>query len=173
MSQQQTTLPLVEGFDAFYRREYSRMVALAYALLGSGVAAEDVVQEAFLAAHRRWSKIAGYDDPRGWVRRVVVNRATSVLRRRTAEWRAVHRLGSRDAWSTVPALEPGAREVWDEVRALPRRQAQAIALYYVDDLSLDEIGGVLGCSPGTVKTHLHRARQQLERKLASWNEEAG
>lgn len=172
MSQEDTTVRVVEGFDAFYRREYSRMVAIAYALLGSGAAAEDVVQEAFLTAHRRWPRISSYEDPRGWVRRVVVNRATSVLRRRTAEWRAVRRLGGGDARSVVPPLEARSREVWDAVRALPRRQAQAIALYYVDDLSLEEIGSVLGCSPGTVKTHLHRARQQLERKLASWNEEA-
>ena len=44
------------------------------------------------------------------------------------------------------------------MRRLPVRQAQVFALTYVDDLSLDQVGGVLQISPGTAKTHLQRAR---------------
>jgi RNA polymerase sigma-70 factor (ECF subfamily) len=51
--------------------------------------------------------------------------------------------------------------VWAEVRRLPRRQAQVVALRYVLDLELREIADVLGCSVGAVKTHLNRARQTL------------
>jgi RNA polymerase sigma-70 factor (ECF subfamily) len=159
-------LPLVEGFESFYRREFPRAVALAYALTGSGAVAEDVAQECLIAVHRNWDRIGGYDNPPAWLRRVLVNRATSLHRRRAAEWRAVQRLVGREASSaTVPDLEPASVEVWSAVRKLPRRQAQAIALHYVDELSLEEIGAVLGCSAGTVKTHLHRGRRELSRRL--------
>jgi RNA polymerase sigma-70 factor (ECF subfamily) len=161
-------LPLVEGFESFYRREFPRAVALAYALTGSSAVAEDVAQECLIAAHRRWHLIGGYDNPPAWLRRVLVNRATSFHRRRAAEWRAMRRLAGRQGSSiTVPDLEPASVEVWSAVRALPRRQAQAIALHYVDELSLEEIGAVLGCSAGTVKTHLHRARRELSRRLGA------
>jgi RNA polymerase sigma-70 factor (ECF subfamily) len=160
-------LPRIEHFDSFYRREYPRAVAVAYALTGSGAVAEDLAQESLLAAHRNWQRIGRYDNPRAWLRRVVVNRATSFHRTRAAEWRAARRLASRDAVTTVPDLEPEDAEVWAAVRRLPRRQAQAIALHYVEELSLEEIGDVLGCAPGTVKVHLHRGRVQLGKRLGA------
>lgn len=161
-----------EPFEVFYRREYTRMVAIARALLRSGVAAEDLAQESFVTAHRHWGTIAGYDDPGAWVRRVLINRATSFHRKRGAEWRALTRLGGRAGEDTIPELTPQATEVWDEVRRLPRRQAQATVLYYVDQLTVEEIGEVMGCSSGAVKSHLHRARSQLSRSLAAWDQEA-
>ncbi|HET9201765.1 MAG TPA: SigE family RNA polymerase sigma factor [Acidimicrobiia bacterium] len=161
----------VEPFEVFYRREYSRMVAIARALTRSGNAAEDLVQESFVAAHRHWDRISNYEDPGAWVRRVLINRSTSWHRKMGAELRAVTRLGAREP-DTLPELSPATTEVWDEVRRLPRRQAQATVLHYVDQLSVEEIGEVLGVSSGAVKTHLHRARSNLSRSLKSWDEEA-
>lgn len=162
----------VEPFEAFYRREYPRMVAIARALLRHGGSAEDLAQESLVTAHRHWGRIGAYDDPGAWVRRVLINRATSLQRRLGAEWRAVNRLAGRADERVVPDLTPQTVEVWDEVRKLPRRQAQAIALHYVDQLSVEEIGQVLGCSPGAVKSHLHRARARLSQRLQTWDEEA-
>jgi RNA polymerase sigma-70 factor (ECF subfamily) len=161
----------VEPFEVFYRREYSRMVAIARALTRSGSAAEDLVQESFVAAHRHWDRISNYEDPGAWVRRVLINRSTSWHRKMGAELRAVARLGAREP-DTLPELSPATTEVWDEVRRLPRRQAQATVLHYVDQLSVEEIGEVLGVSSGAVKSHLHRARSNLSRSLKSWDEEA-
>ena len=161
----------VEPFEVFYRREYSRMVAIARALTRSGNAAEDLVQESFVAAHRHWDRISNYEDPGAWVRRVLINRSTSWHRKMGAELRAVARLGAREP-DTLPELSPATTEVWDEVRRLPRRQAQATVLHYVDQLSVEEIGEVLGVSSGAVKSHLHRARSNLSRSLKSWDEEA-
>lgn len=161
----------VEPFEVFYRREYSRMVAIARALTRSGGAAEDLVQESFVAAHRNWDRISHYEDPGAWVRRVLINRSTSWHRKMGAELRAVTRLGAREP-DTLPELSPATTEVWDEVRRLPRRQAQATVLHYVDQLSVEEIGEVLGVSSGAVKSHLHRARSNLSRSLKSWDEEA-
>ena len=72
-------------FEQLYRHDYGRLVALAYGLSGSRSAAEELAQEAFLAAHRRWNEIGAYADPAAWLRRVVVNRSVSVARRRVAE----------------------------------------------------------------------------------------
>jgi RNA polymerase sigma-70 factor (ECF subfamily) len=63
-----------------------------------------------------------------------------------------------------------SEEVWDAVRRLPRRQTQVIALVYLDGLSVEEAGEVLGCSGGTVKTHLRRGRETLGRKLGDTGE---
>jgi RNA polymerase sigma-70 factor (ECF subfamily) len=62
-------------------------------------------------------------------------------------------------------MAPLSEEFWYAVRALPRRQAQAAALRFVYDMPVAEIANVLGCSVGTVKQHLSRARQALAATL--------
>jgi RNA polymerase sigma-70 factor, ECF subfamily len=160
-------LPEPEGFEAFYLREYHAVVKLAYALSGSRLAAEDIAQEAFLRAFRDWECIR---HPSGWVRKVVVRRAGRTVHRRLLEARALGRLlaGRGPAVTQLPERDA---EVWRAVRALPRRQAQVIALRYVADASVAEIARTLGLAEGTVKTQLHRGRQALAARLASARED--
>lgn len=81
-------------FDDFYRAELPRLVALARALCG-GAAADDVAQEAMLAAYRRWRQVSELEHPEAWVRRACSNLAMSQYRRRLVELRAVTRLARR------------------------------------------------------------------------------
>ena len=62
-------------------------------------------------------------------------------------------------------LDEGDEAFWQAVRRLPPRQAQAVALYYLEDYSVREISEILDCSEGTVKTHLSRARDSVARHL--------
>ena len=151
------------SFDDFYRREHRHVLGLAFVLTGNRSVAEDVAQDAFTAAFRQWPSVAAYDSPGAWVRRVVCNQAASVLRRRVREAKALVRLARR-----TPAyleLDEGDEAFWQAVRRLPPRQAQAVALYYLEDCSVREISAVLDCSEGTVKTHLSRARAAVARQL--------
>jgi RNA polymerase sigma-70 factor (ECF subfamily) len=152
------------GFDEFFRAEYRRVVALVSVLCGRTGVAEELAQDAFVAAYRHWDRVARYDDPGAWVRRVAVNLATSSLRRRTRERLALVRLSSRR--EPQPAAGPGTDDdFWRAVRDLPRRQAQCIALRYLDDRTVDEIADVLGIAAPTVRVHLHSARAALARRL--------
>lgn len=157
------SLPGVESFDAFYQREYRLLVALAHALTGSPAQAEDVAQEAMLAAYRRWDEVSRFDAPHAWVRRVCANMAVSVVRRRIVEARYLLRLRRRDV--EVVDLEDDDATFWAEVRRLPRRQAQCIVLLYVYGCNVAEVAEILGCSSGTVKTHLSRGRLKLADRL--------
>ncbi|GMQ93805.1 MAG: SigE family RNA polymerase sigma factor [Acidimicrobiia bacterium] len=149
-----------EVFETFYTREFPRMVDLAYALSGSRIASEDLAQEAMIAAHRDWERIGALDRPGAWVRRVVTNKSASFYHRWKAEVRAFARLGP--VRGTPPArLDVEARDVWRTVRRLPTRQAQAIALFYLDELTVAETAEVMGCTENTVKVHLHQARKTL------------
>ena len=151
-------------FEDFYLEEYPRVVMLVYALSGSRAGAEDIAQEAFLRAYRDWERVGSYAHQAAWVRRVATNLASSGLRRRLAEARALTRLAGR----REPVLEPLPAEEADfgrALRALPRRQAQAVALFYVEDLSVQQIAVVLDCAEGTVKAHLAKGRHSLARRL--------
>lgn len=153
-----------ETFESFYRREFNEVVGLAFALSGSRLGAEDLAQEAFIAAHKKWDRISGYDKPGAWVRRVVANLAVSGFRRKTAERKAITRLAGQTRQS-IAEMEPADEEFWQTVRDLPKRQAQATALFYYEDRSVAEIAEILGCSPATAKVHLFRGRQAVATRL--------
>ena len=162
-------LPAVESFEAFYLREMPRLVMLARALTGSANA-DDVAQDAMVTAFDRWDVVGAYDSPGAWVRQVCANRALSSLRRRAAEARAVLRLGGRRQEQAT--LSEDTETFWTEVRRLPRRQAQSVALFYVYDLSVVDVARTLGCSEGSVKVHLSRGRAALASRLGETLEES-
>jgi len=141
-------------------REFEPVVRLAYVLCGNWSTAEDIAQDGFVIAHRKWARIADYDKPEAWVRRVVCDLAVSVIRRRVVEAKALVRLARRQRPSEEP-LAAADEDFWAAVRRLPRRQAQVVALYYLEDLSIGNIAGLMECAEGTVKAHLHKARTNL------------
>jgi RNA polymerase sigma-70 factor, ECF subfamily len=72
----------------------------------------------------------------------------------------------------VAELPEQDAQVWRAVRALPRRQAQVVALHYAADVPVTEIAQILGLAEGTVKAHFHRARQALAARLATtWEDD--
>ena len=156
-------LRAAEHFETFYRRELPSLVALARALTSSPGSAEDLAQEAMIAAYRRWDEVAALDLPAAWVRRVCANLATSQLRRRGVEARALLRLGGRREPHSEIAQPDEA--FWSAVRRLPRRQAQAIALHYLYDMYVADIAATLECSESTVKVHLVRGRATLAARM--------
>ncbi|HYI62297.1 MAG TPA: SigE family RNA polymerase sigma factor [Acidimicrobiales bacterium] len=150
-------------YETFFRAEYPRLVTLASAMTGDRRMAEELAQEALLRAHKRWARIASYDMPGAWVRRVTINLATSARARRGREQRTLDRLGAER-----PPLAPydySDDDFWSLVRQLPRRQAAAVALHYLEDRPVAEVAAVLGCAEGTAKAHLHKGRAALARRL--------
>jgi RNA polymerase sigma factor (sigma-70 family) len=151
------------GFESFFATHHRAVVALVYSLSGSRAAAEDIAQDAFLAALGRWDRIRSYEEPGAWVRRVAVNKAVSRFRRTVSEAKALARLGrQRTDVAPMPATD---HEFWAEVRRLPTKQAQAVALRYLEDRSTADIAAVLDCSEATVRVHLHRGRLALAGRL--------
>ena len=148
-------------FDALYRTEYRALMRIAFGLTGSTAEAEEIVQEAFLRCHQRWQRVATYERPGAWLRRVVINLATSRARRVRHELRAVRHLGAGDA--DAPSAGPigEAAVFWHEVRRLPVRQRQAVVLYYGEDLPVAGVADLMGCAEGTVRALLHQARTAL------------
>lgn len=83
----------VASFDSLFVTEYPKMVALAAAVAGSRLHAEDIAQEAMGRLDRNWPKVQDYGKPGAWVRRVTINLALSQRRKLVAEAKAVLRLG--------------------------------------------------------------------------------
>jgi RNA polymerase sigma-70 factor (ECF subfamily) len=151
-----------QDFDEFYQDHVGDVVAMAYALTGDLAGAQDLAQEAFCRAWQRWTRIAGYDDPLAWVRRVATNLARSRWRRLVTARR--HLLS---ASAPEPAPDLGAEHVAlvAALRTLPERHRHAIVLHHLVDLPVVEVARELGVAEGTVKSWLHRGRAALAVQL--------
>ena len=134
---------------------------LAHLITGSNAVGEEIAQEAFAAVYVRWDELR---EPIGYLRTSVVNRSRSYLRRE-----AVARRGTRTIAATVgPSVDSygdadGALRV--ALIGLNERQRTAVVLRYWADLSEKEIAAELGCRPGTVKSVLSRALNELRKAI--------
>lgn len=146
------------SFDEFVAAEHSALFATARLLVGRADVAEEIVQDAFLAAFRRWETVRSLDRPGAWARRVVINSSISTLRRRRAELVALTRLSGRGSESLV---DPEVDEFAARVSRLPRQTAQAMALRYGADLSVREVAQRMGLTEHAARAVLHRGRTAL------------
>ena len=150
---------LASLFDAHYRS----LCRLAYVLLGDPAHAEDVVQEAFLRTFTGLGRLRDRDRADAYLRRSVVNLSRSRLRRRSVEGRG--NAAALQAGRLVSPLGGSDLDLLRAVRALPPRQRAAVALFYYADLAESDVASTLGCSVGTVKSQLAKARAALARCL--------
>lgn len=143
-----------EPFEALFRERYRAMVRLAAVVTGSAEVAEEIVQDAFVAVHRRWASLG---EPAAFLRTCVLNGARDHQRRQGV----VERKASLVA---APAPNPGGSEpdeLGDALAGLPFRQRAALALRFYADLPDDEIAEALGCRQATVRSLVHRGLQAL------------
>lgn len=155
----------IASFEMFYLNQRRALIDLAYAVSGSRYGAEDLAQEALTEAFRSWEKICRKDNPGTWVRRILLNMASSAYRRRLAEARALARHPSDIETVAFPEVTGEVDRIWREVRRLSRRQSQVIALVFLEGLSQVEIAEILEISKESVQTHLRRARAALAARL--------
>ncbi|MEQ0557655.1 sigma-70 family RNA polymerase sigma factor [Amycolatopsis sp. NEAU-NG30] len=164
------------AFGALVRRHTPRMYRVALRITGSAAEAEDVVQEAWLAAWRSLAAFRRESAVSTWLYRVVTNSALAVLRRR----RPTVSLDDPTPQSTVDsallaAAEPGpegrvvrAEEVDAVLRAIGRlevSQRVPLVLRELEGLSYEEVADVLDVNVSALRSRLHRARVALLAEL--------
>lgn len=151
------TTETVAGFEAFFAAHADQVVRALTTALGDRSRAEDVAQEAFAAAYRRWGRVSVMERPVAWVYVVAMNRARRDLRRESAAPAAPALDLVRD-----PADPAASRiAVLNGLARLAPRQRAAVVLRYLADLQVAEVAAAMGCSVGTAKATLHAALANL------------
>jgi RNA polymerase sigma-70 factor, ECF subfamily len=151
-----------DGFAAFYAGSYRRLLGQLFAVTGDLAEAENVLQEAYVRAFARWSRVGDYDLPEAWVRRVAINLAAMAERSLRRRARALLRLGPPPL---VPELSPDLLDLRDALAALPLGQRQVIVLHHLVGLPVEEVARELRLAPGTVKSRLARGRAAMAGSL--------
>jgi RNA polymerase sigma-70 factor, ECF subfamily len=153
--------PAQPDFGECYAARFGSIAGQLAVYLGSVEEAQEVTQEAFTRAWTRWDRVARYDDPAGWVRRVAWNLASSRVRRMRTALR--YRQSQRPESVAGPGPERVALEV--ALATLPANQRRAVVLYYLAGLPIAEVADLCGAREGAVRTWLYRARLTLARHL--------
>jgi RNA polymerase sigma-70 factor (ECF subfamily) len=165
------------AFSALVNRYRTRVICLARRILGSSLAdeADDVAQEAFVAAYQHRAEYRTGSPFRPWLYRIAVNRCLDRLRAksRRPELADIDEdldsagLSSEEPLSALLATEQEAR-LQVAVEALPAKYRAVFILRHMEDLSYEEIAAATELPIGTVKTHLFRARAALRHALAGY-----
>jgi RNA polymerase sigma factor (sigma-70 family) len=159
-------VPLSHDFETFYADARDAVARAVTMTTGDRDLSVEAVDEAMARAFQRWSHVSRLENPGGWVYRVALNWATSVLRRRHRPWPF--------AASGERLVEPPAVAEPDVLRALAEldvRQRAVVVCRYVLGWSEAETAVALSTPVGTVKSRLHRANRQLSSRLAHLRDE--
>jgi RNA polymerase sigma-70 factor (ECF subfamily) len=162
-----------DAFAVVYARHASSAFSLAYRMLGSRAAAEDVTQEAFLSA---WRSGARYDRGRGsvrtWLLGIVHNRAIDAMRRgkvrdfpRADDEAAAERLESGERTDVEVARRQEAETIRAAIETLPSEQSRVIELAYFGGFTHTEIAEMIKAPVGTVKGRMRLGLKKLRDEL--------
>jgi RNA polymerase sigma factor (sigma-70 family) len=151
-------------FVDFVRAVRPTLERLLKRLAPAGVDPFDLAAEALARTYARWATLGEVENKRAWVLRVATNLAYDARSRQARRETA----GDGRRGPAQPRFEDAVADralLRPALRALPRRQREAVALHYLADLPVAEVARVMGVSIETAKTHVERGRSALRRSL--------
>jgi RNA polymerase sigma-70 factor (ECF subfamily) len=168
------------AFEALYARHNRRVYSLCLRMTGNSAEAEDLTQEAFIQLYRKAGSFRGESAFTTWLHRLTVNQVLMHFRRRgvrleqTTEDGEVPVGGAAEAEGVAAALQRGGGVVERlaierAVSELPPGYRAVFVLHDIEGHEHEEIARLLGCSVGTSKSQLHKARMKLRGLLRQQN----
>src|ERR1043166_260501 len=163
------------SYAVLFKRHADRIWRLAYMILHSWTAAEDVVQETFTRGLTHIASYRGEAEPRAWFSSIALNLCRHYLRDRNKEAEFVdssklERGGGVPRPRTRGALSSAVRRETNRLLAvalgfLTQAQREVFVLHYVDELPYEDVGQILDIRPGAARALAHRAHTALQKKL--------
>ena len=163
-----------EAFGVLVSRHAPSILSLATRMLGGSADAEDVAQEAFVAAFRSLSRFQGDSKFSTWLYRIAVNKCTDALRARRPDVSLDAADTGTPVWEAADEETPHweleqAELAWEldqAIQALPHLYREAFVLRHIEGLGYEEMGTILGVQYDTLKMRVYKARTLLCRSLA-------
>lgn len=171
-----------ESFRVLFERYHRRIYNAVYAIVRTPADAEDVAQDAFVRAYRALPTLREGQAFLSWLYRIALNLARNHVRdRRSGLWESLDEAvtwgeESLERQVADTAADPSDAAESHEVQAVVRAAIQelspahreVVVLHHLEGVPVEEIARIVGCSVGTVKSRLARARDALKRKLRGY-----
>ena len=161
----------MSGFENLYRKHYRRVYSICLRMTGNIAEAEDLTQEVFIQLHRKIGSFRGEAAFTTWLHRLTVNQVLMHFRKRSVRSELTTDDGEMPDSIDPDTINPEAMPIVDRIglenaiAQLPNGYRTVFVLHDVEGYEHEEIAKLLGCSAGTSKSQLHKARLKLRRLL--------
>jgi RNA polymerase sigma factor (sigma-70 family) len=148
--------------DPVFRLAAPRLLAIAAIIVGNSADAEDVVQNAMIAAWRAWDRLRDPARRDAWLTRICVRESVNYGKTLRARWMHEGVIDERMPSPSQTHADPALHAAF---AVLSRQQRAVIVLHYLYGYTLDECSEYMGCRPGSARQHLARALSRLRENL--------
>jgi len=159
------------AFEEVYNRHHRRVYAICLRMLKNTNEAEDLTQDVFIQLHRKIGSFRGDSAFTTWLHRLTVNQVLMHFRKRTVKMEKVTDEGETPVQIVKGSESPNRMPVVDKIaienaiKELPNGYRNVFILHDIEGFEHEEVARILGCSVGTSKSQLHKARLKLRKLL--------
>ena len=159
------------AFEEVYNRHHRRVYAICLRMLKNSNEAEDLTQDVFIQLHRKIGSFRGDSAFTTWLHRLTVNQVLMHFRKRTVKFEKTTEEGDTPVQIVRGSEKPGKMPVVDKIaldnaiKELPNGYKNVFILHDIEGFEHEEVARILGCSVGTSKSQLHKARLKLRKLL--------
>lgn len=159
------------SFEEIYQRHHRRVYAICLRMLQNAAEAEDLTQDVFIQLYRKIGSFRGDSAFTTWLHRLTVNQVLMHFRKRTVKFEKtteegetpVQIVGGTENPRKMPIVDKIALE--NAIEQLPEGYKNVFVLHDIEGYEHEEVARILGCSVGTSKSQLHKARLKLRKLL--------
>lgn len=168
---QSATKGNMAAFEELYNRHHRRVYSLCLRMLQNTAEAEDLTQEVFIQLYRKIGSFRGESAFTTWLHRMTVNQVLMHFRKRTVKFEKTTEEGETpvqivkgtENQAKMPIVDKIALE--SAIAQLPNGYKNVFVLHDVEGYEHEEVARILGCSVGTSKSQLHKARLKMRKLL--------
>jgi RNA polymerase sigma-70 factor (ECF subfamily) len=159
------------AFEELYQRHHRRVYSICLRMLQNASEAEDLTQDVFIQLYRKIGSFRGDSAFTTWLHRMTVNQVLMHFRKRTVKFEKTTEEGETPVQIVSGTENPFKMPIVDKIaienaiEQLPAGYKKVFVLHDVEGFEHEEVARILGCSVGTSKSQLHKARLKLRKLL--------
>lgn len=159
------------AFEELYKRHHRRVYSICLRMLQNASEAEDLTQDVFIQLYRKIGSFRGDSAFTTWLHRMTVNQVLMHFRKRNVKFEKTTEEGETPDQIVSGTANPGKMRIVDKIALdnaiaqLPNGYKNVFLLHDVEGFEHEEVARILGCSVGTSKSQLHKARLKLQKLL--------
>lgn len=161
----------MSAFEELYQRHHRRVYSICLRMLQNASEAEDLTQDVFIQLYRKIGSFRGDSAFTTWLHRMAVNQVLMHFRKKTVKFEKTTEEGETPVQIVSGSNDPQKMQIVDKIalenaiKQLPEGYKNVFLLHDVEGYEHEEVAKILGCSVGTSKSQLHKARLKLRKLL--------